>query len=111
MSEKIININEWRAEKENKAPEETLKLPNKVYKANWRDDVPDEAEDEIKEVTSFEPFENEQEYKSNKIVSREAENLIDVFKLSREKKREYGRKVEGVLTLSDYRSELSRKAA
>lgn len=90
MSAEIINFNERRAG-ENEVPEEALSLPNEVYNANWRDDVADEAEDETKEVTSFEPFENEQEYKSSEIVSQEAENLIMAF--SRAKKQEFGRKV------------------
>ena len=106
MSEKIININDRRKERENKVPDEALELPKEVYNANWRDDIVDEAEDEIKEETSFEPFENEQDYRSPEVVSRKAENLVDVFKLSREVKQGYGRKVGRVVALGDYRSEL-----
>lgn len=95
MSANIININE-RRKGENKVPEETLDLPQdayegKAYDANWQDDIVDEAEDEIEEETSFEPYENEQDYQSKEIVSREAENLIYAF--DRAKKREFGRKV------------------
>lgn len=79
MSEEIININE-RREGENEVPDEELSLPAEVHEANWHDDVVDEAEDEIEEVTSFEPFENEQEYKSKEIVSQEAENEIAAFR-------------------------------
>lgn len=90
MSEKInINVNE-RSEGENKVPDEALSLPEEVYNANWRDDVTDEAEDEIEEVTSFEPYENEQDYQSSEIVSREAENLIGAFE--RAKLRNFGAK-------------------
>ena len=45
MSEKIININERRTG-ENEVPDEELSLPAEVHRANWRDDVVDEAEDE-----------------------------------------------------------------
>ena len=90
MSEKIININERRVG-ENEVPDEELSLPAEVYEANWRDDVVDEAEDETKEVTSFEPFENEQEYKSKEVISREAENEIAAF--SRAAKKKFGGKV------------------
>ena len=90
MSEEInININE-RSEGEYKVPEEELSLPKEVYNANWRDDVADEAEDEMKELTSFEPYENEQDYQSSEIVSREAENLIGAFE--RAKLRNFGAK-------------------
>ena len=90
MSEKIININERRTG-ENEVPDEELSLPAEVHRANWRDDVVDEAEDETEEVTSFEPFENEQEYRSNEIVSREAENEIAAFR--RAKMQELGGRV------------------
>ena len=85
MSEEIININE-RREGENEVPDEELSLPAEVHEANWHDDVVDEAEDEIEEVTSFEPFENEQEYKSREIISREAENEINMFRRANMKK-------------------------
>ncbi len=90
MSEKIININE-RREGENEVPDEELSLPVEVHDANWHDDVVDEAEDEIEEATSFEPFENEQEYKSKEIIGREAENEIAAFKRANMKK--FGSKV------------------
>ncbi|MBR3319399.1 hypothetical protein IKG06_02740 [Candidatus Saccharibacteria bacterium] len=94
MSEKIININERRVG-ENEVPEEELSLPTDVYEANWRDDIVDEAEDETEEETSFieqlEPYENEREYKSKEIISREAENEIAAF--NREAKRKFGSKV------------------
>ena len=90
MSANNIKINERSESGENEVPEE-IKLPNEVYNANWRDDIIDEAEDETKEVTSFEPYENEQEYKSKEIVSPEAENLIMAF--DRAKKQEFGKKV------------------
>ena len=92
MSAENINFNERRAG-ENEVPEEALSLPNEVYEANWHDDVADEAEDETKEETSlkYEPFDNEPEYKSSEIVSRESENLIAVF--NRERAQEDGRKL------------------
>jgi hypothetical protein len=90
MSEKIININERRIG-ENEVPDEELSLPTEVHEANWRDDIVDEAEDEIEEATSFEPFENEQEYKSNKIISREAKNEIIAFR--RDKMQALGKSV------------------
>ncbi len=90
MEANNIKINERSESGENEVPEE-ISLPNEVYNANWRDDVVDEAEDETKEVTSFEPYENEQEYQSKEIVSPEAENLIWAF--DRAKKREFGKKV------------------
>lgn len=67
MSGNNTNVNERRTG-ENEVPDEIIDLPQKVYNANWRDDVPDEAEDEMKEVTSFEPFEDEQNYKSGRSV-------------------------------------------
>ncbi len=90
MEANNIKINERSESGENEVPEE-ISLPNEVYNANWRDDVVDEAEDETKEVTSFEPYENEQDYQSKEIVSPEAENLIWAF--DRAKKREFGKKV------------------
>ncbi len=81
---KTININvKERNGRENEVPDEVIDLPNKVHDANWHDDIPDEAEDETKEETSFEPYENEQDYKSSEIVSREAENLINAFERSK----------------------------
>ena len=90
MSGKIININERRTG-ENEVPDEKLSLPKEVHEANWRDDIVDEADDEIEEATSFEPFENEQEYKSKEVIGREAENEIAAFKRANMKK--YGNKV------------------
>lgn len=90
MNVNNIKINERSESGENEVPEE-IKLPNEVYNANWRDDVVDEAEDETKEVTSFEPYENEQDYQSKEIVTPEAENLIWAF--DRAKKQEFGKKV------------------
>ena len=90
MSANNIKINERSESGENEVPEE-IKLPNEVYNANWRDDIIDEAEDETKEVTSFEPYENEQDYQSKEIVTPEAENLIWAF--DRAKKQEFGKKV------------------
>ncbi|MBQ3293511.1 hypothetical protein IJG96_00045 [Candidatus Saccharibacteria bacterium] len=90
MEANNIKINERSESGENEVPEE-ISLPSEVYNANWRDDVVDEAEDETKEVTSFEPYENEQDYQSKEIVSPEAENLIWAF--DRAKKREFGKKV------------------
>lgn len=90
METENIKINE-RSEGEGNEALEEISLPNEVYNANWRDDIIDEAEDETKAVTSFEPYENEQEYQSKEIVSPEAENLIWAF--DRAKKREFGKKV------------------
>ena len=78
MCEINTNINERSEKGENEVPDIKLSLPADVY--NKGDNKIDRAEDEIEEATSFEPFENEQEYKSKEIVSREAENEIAAFR-------------------------------
>lgn len=88
MSETKININE-RIEGENKVPDEELMLPADVYDANWRDDIPEEVKEE-NEAIDFEPFEDEQEYKSREVIGAEAENLIGAFE--RAKLRDFGGK-------------------
>jgi len=89
MSEININKNEWREERENKVPEEALELPKEVYNANWRDDVAEEVKEE-NEAIDFEPFEDEQEYKSQETIEPEAEYLIGAFE--RAKLRNFGSK-------------------
>ena len=91
MSANNTNVNERSREGEDEVPDEVLDLPTSVHKANWRDDIDDGAVDEIKEVTSFEPFENEQDYQSHEIITPEAENLIDAF--SKTRLRQDGQKV------------------
>ena len=104
MSEINIKIMERSEEGENEVPDEKLSLPEQVYNANWRNDIVDEAEKEKQVATSFEPYENEQEYKSKEIVSQDAENRIDAFDRALEQK--YGRKVLDIL--SDKNAEYER---
>ena len=99
MSNKIININE-RRKGENEVPDVELSLPSKVLNANWHDDVVDEAEDETKEATSFETFENEQDYKSKENISREAGNEIIAFQRNIAKR--FGEKIKNVYDADEY---------
>lgn len=99
MSGNNININE-RKVGENEVPDEIIELPHQVYDANWRDDIPDEAVDEIKEETSFETFEDEKNYKfGDKSVDKSVEVRLDAFRRKRNQK--LGRAVLDLLNFKE----------
>lgn len=79
---------------ENDNERSVFQIRNKVYNANWRDDIAEEVREE-KEETDFETFENEKEYVSSEIVSPEANDRIKYFeiKLERNFARPIGAKV------------------
>ncbi len=86
MSGKSIKTNE-RRKGENEVPDEVIELPHQVYDANWRDDIPDEADDETKEETSlYEFYDDEQTYESakNKNVT------VDLKEFRRKRNRKLG---------------------
>ncbi len=97
MSGNNNKINE-RKVGENEVPDEIIELPYQVYDANWRDDIPDEAVDEIKEETSFETFEDEKNYRSgNKNVDKSVEVRLDAFR--RKRNQRLGRAVLDLFSL------------
>ena len=51
---------------------EVIELPNKVFNANWRDDVPEELADEENEM-AFEVYSDEKNYQSPEEVTAKAE--------------------------------------
>ena len=81
-----INVSERSEEGDNKVSGETLYMPEEYVKNNVAIDMDSrlgKAEDETKDETSFEPFENEQAYKSPESVSPEAKERIRAFELYR----------------------------
>ena len=80
MSEKINLTKEAEGE---------YKVPDEVWNANWRDDIPEEKEAED-ETIKFEAYKNEKEYISPKEISKEAENLI----LTRAKAQKIGHRIK-----------------
>ena len=117
MSVTNKNFNERSNVEENKVLDErdihsdVLFLPEDVIEnAKFTNDIVDKAEDETEEVTSFETFENEEGYKSNYVVSKEAENRIDAF--SRDMDRRFGKKVLGLgIFSSSYKEAEYERAA
>jgi len=81
MSESIVNIKE-RSEKgvSEEGLDVALDLPESVYNANWRDDIPEEARDERKEETSYEFFDEETSYESPQgDVGASLEKRLELF--------------------------------
>ena len=71
-----------------------LELPDKVYKANWKDDI-DLSEAGPQDELGFEAFKDEAEYESPKDVSEEALEK----QLEWAKKQKIGRKTLSVVSL------------
>ncbi len=55
--------------------EEVIQLPNKVFNANWRDDIPEELKDEDDEM-AFETYADEKNYESPEEITGLAERKI-----------------------------------
>jgi len=76
--------------------EKMYKIPE-FYNSNWRDDVPEEKEDEEKEMMKFVIYggdeKNEREYQSPKKISMEAQDRI----LKRAKNMRVGVKVASLM--------------
>ena len=107
MSGQIININERRENGENKVSVEEIKLPQKLTRANWRDDVEETAK-EIDEEIGYETFKDERNYKSQEHITMEAEAKIEDFNFSRSR---LGRVGGRVLRIASYQPESLRKVA
>ncbi|MBQ6510666.1 hypothetical protein IJI94_01735 [Candidatus Saccharibacteria bacterium] len=54
---------------------EVIQLPNKVFNANWRDDIPEELKDEDEEM-AFETYADEKNYESPENITDLAERKI-----------------------------------
>lgn len=64
---------------------EVINLPNKVFNANWRDDIPDEFKDEENEM-AFETYSDEKNYQSPEKITSLAERRIRMMNAKRGKK-------------------------
>lgn len=63
-----------------KEVEGEYKVPDEVWKANWRDDVPEENDDEKSQI-EYEFFENEDEYVNDPVDDKEeSDERIRVFR-------------------------------
>lgn len=78
MDGKNININDWRQEWENKVPDNsTFIIPGQdVSQAS---EAQSGAVDETKDVTSFEPYENEENYHFDGEADAEVVDKIRIF--------------------------------
>jgi len=108
MSGENIKRNERSESEENKVLEEfeEIKLPKEVVNANWRDDREEQVK-EINEAIGLELYNNEEEYRSNEVISRDAELKIEMFN----KTKAAGRKIIGIIPKEELESVLYERAA
>lgn len=100
MSANTINVTKG-AREENKVLDETvIYIPRKVVEegkaidSDWRDDVEETAKeiDEKTGLSALETYDDEQNYRSHEVISRNAENRIEIFR-KRSENRLVGKKV------------------